>query len=288
MAIFTRRAWLAGLAATGLTAIVRRAHAGPVQDDLSGRTPNPHMTHGAIRARTIAALPYERVAVPGHRAQAEWQRLREAGTGWPVVIGDDEQLDRIAEQYGLDEPAIFPEQGMSRPLRSPAAILEAAAALDFPDDLARWPGSYQQEDLVAPEGRWPDDPPVPSSGLSVAYDMLSGRPLPNVHILMIPTNSSWEVPAYLRWGDWNACPPPEFHVAALRSWHDRHGAELVGINADTMNLRVRTRPGSRADALALARAQYRYCPDIVDQGVGTLAALAAVLTADDWWHFWWD
>ena len=55
-----------------------------------------------------------------------------------------------------------------------------------------------------------------------------------------------------------------------------------------MNIRVERRPGTRDEALNLAREQYAYCNDIVDQGVGTLSTLAAELTAHDWWYFWWD
>ena len=34
--------------------------------------------------------------------------------------------------------------------------------------------------------------------------------------------------------------------------------------------------------------QFAYCPDIVDQGAGTLEALAAVLVNASVWFFWWD
>ncbi|HSG35259.1 MAG TPA: DUF4253 domain-containing protein, partial [Sphingomonadaceae bacterium] len=98
----------------------------------------------------------------------------------------------------------------------------------------------------------------------------------------------WEVPAYLRWGGWNACPPPEVHVAALRSWNERYGAELVGISGDALNLRVSSRPQTKEEATELAFEQFYYCADIVDQGVGTIANLAATLEAQDWWFFWWD
>jgi hypothetical protein len=89
-------------------------------------------------------------------------------------------------------------------------------------------------------------------------------------------------------GDWNACPPPEYHVAALRSWHNAFGADLVGINRHTMNLRAAGRPTTREAAAKLARQQYAYCPDIVDQGVGTVSALAATLMTSEWWYLWWD
>jgi hypothetical protein len=52
---------------------------------------------------------------------------------------------------------------------------------------------------------------------------------------------------------------------------------LVGLSHDVVNIRVRRRPKTRGEALDLAREQYSYCSDIVDQGVGTLNALAAAL-----------
>jgi hypothetical protein len=106
--------------------------------------------------------------------------------------------------------------------------------------------------------------------------------------VLVPTDDWTTVPAHLRWGGWNACPAPEYHIAALRAWRDRFGAELVGLAFDTMNLRVARRPQTRPEALDIAREQYLYCSDIVDQGVGTLSALAATLMASDWWFFWWD
>jgi Domain of unknown function (DUF4253) len=118
--------------------------------------------------------------------------------------------------------------------------------------------------------------------------MIGGRPLPKVHIVTLPTTQSWEVPAWLRWGNWNGCPPAAYHCAALRDWQARFGAELVAINHDTINIRVKRRPADRAEALALAREHYAYCPDTVDQGMDTIEALAALLLVSDWWFFWWD
>ena len=55
-----------------------------------------------------------------------------------------------------------------------------------------------------------------------------------------------------------------------------------------MDLRVARPRQSRADALDLAREHYVYCADIVDQGVGTLSAMAALLLGNERWSFWWD
>src|SRR5262249_5334448 len=92
----------------------------------------------------------------------------------------------------------------------------------------------------------------------------------------------------LRWGGWNECPAAEYHVAAMRSWRDRYGAELVGMSSGMLNFRVTAKPKTREEALALAREQYIYCADLIDQGVQTYSALAADLMANDWWYFWWD
>ncbi|MBW6525735.1 DUF4253 domain-containing protein [Sphingomonas sp. RHCKR7] len=211
-----------------------------------------------------------------------------------MIIGDDEQLDAIAEQYSSQDQAVFPwaPPGVASPFGNaraptPAAILAEAATLTFPASLARWSGT--DPDLPEPPlGEWPMRSAVEETGLTVASDVLSGRFFRLVHILLIPTTHSWEVPAYLRWGDWNGCPPPAQHVAALRHWHERFGVELVGMDRDTLNLRATRRPADREAALALAHEQYRYCQDIIDQGVGSLSELAALLMNKDWWFFWWD
>jgi hypothetical protein len=239
----------------------------------------------------IDKLPFKRVTVAGAQALSEWQRLRALGEGWPVVIGGDEAISRIAEQIALEDA------------KKPAAILAKAATMRHPESLARhraaetarWK-AYEKsqgnigeiEDTPPPTvGVWPEAPPG-ALGLEVANDILSQKPYDQVHILIIPTQHGYEVPAYLNWGGWNECPPPAIHVAALRRWHQDYGAELIGISGDVINLRVTKRPATRGAALALSHDQYLYCADIVDQGVETISNLAAGLMNSDWWYFWWD
>jgi hypothetical protein len=274
------------------------------------------------RERAIAAFPFEQIECPGDQALSTWQGLVTSGRGAPVVVGDYDAFVRIAEMVpelpGFvreNTPEILQkavclrhpvdlinqranEMEKARELiqqrreTKPGAPLPDFLKTIFPDMPITQPN---REDLIAamsadyvPEvGEWPTEAPV-SPGLSVAADFRSGEPLALTYIILVPTDDWTTIPAHLRWGNWNGCPAPEYHVAALRSWRDRFGAELVGLSSDVMNIRVRHRPKSRGEALELAREQYSYCSDIVDQGVGTLNALAAGLMENDWWYFWWD
>jgi hypothetical protein len=143
-----------------------------------------------------------------------------------------------------------------------------------------------QERKPPPLGEWPTEAESFSEWLSAAGDYRG--PLQKVYVAFIPTDDATTIPAHLRYGGWNACPHPEYHVAALRCWRDRYGAELIGLSSDRMDLRVARRPQSRAEALELASEHYMYCNDIVDQDLGTLSKLAACLMANDRWAFWWD
>lgn len=284
----TRRLVIGGLAATGLAVAKQPTHAEQVLPNLSHLSPEQRAKYEAMRARMMAAFAYEMVTVPGTQALAEWEKLKSEGRGRPVIIGGDNDLERIADQFTMADPIV---SGVSIPglqVRSPKDILAAATKLTFPTDLQKWSGAYKADDLRAPKGDWPVKVGAEPPGPSVATDIVSGKFHDRVHILLIPAREGWQVPAYLRWGDWNACPPPEYHVAALRSWHKEFSAELVGMNGDTINLRAANRPTTREHALKLAQEQYRYCPDIIDQGVGTISNLAAALMSSEWWYLWWD
>jgi len=275
----------------------------------------------------MANFPFELVATTGDKALEKWSELKSAGRGIPVVVGcDDEKhpFENLLIPFDTDRPEGTPPPRsveevlkMAEGIRFPAdlaAFKEAenrdatrwlmerlGASPDFPlpeivvTENGKTRTLSREETLAAvlpdrrgpPIGEWPTST-NPSMGLSVAYELLSGLPCPKVQIALIPTDDWTTIPAHLRWGGWNACPRAEYHVAALRTWRDRYGAELVGLSFDTMNLRVKTKPGTREEALALARDQYVYCTDIVDQGVDTLRALAFDLMSNDWWYFWWD
>lgn len=278
-----------------------------------------------MRAKALANFPFKLIEVPGKDAMTKWQELKSAMSGTPIILGGEEHFHNILypfapyegppeharsartlqEVMAASEQIRFPEQLFAkRKAEDSSARATVEAMRDNPNawvptiiqlDKEGHSRTLSREEAIAsmlgdrgePLGEWPTTADE-SPGLTIATDALSGKPLDKVYLTVIPTDDWTTIPAHLRWGDWNANPAPEWHVAALRSWRNRYDIELVGLSFDTMNVRVRSNPKSRDEAIALAREQYAYCSDVVDQGVQTISQLAKDIMANDWWYFWWD
>lgn len=238
----------------------------------------PWIAHETAQARPAAIasarwqtavqhFPYRLYETSGTQALAAWERLKRKGEGSPVVIGSHEDVMLLSERLeaattGTIEIPIDAQDGQS----------------------AGRAGNGQGWPQI---GAWPAEAPE-SPDLSVAMDMSTGEVREKVFLALLPAGDASAIPAHLRFGGKPARPQAEHRIAALRSWRARYGAELVGASDDTLNIRVKSRPQTRAEALALAREQYEFCPDIVDKCLGDLSSLAAMLMEEDWWHFWWD
>lgn len=223
---------------------------------------------------------------PGQQAIALWEALREKTVPlgyWPLILGrQSESLTRSERTDSWPIPASRKE------------ILAAAALVDLDvwarpvgADPAAEPGFDPQEfaefgDFFAPEAM------QPNHQFSVHLNLLTHQPYKEVGLAFLPVTSGWEVPAFFQIGGWNACPPPEVHVRLLQQWQQQYGAELVGYTGDVLELKVQRPPQNLEEARPLARLQYAYCPDIVEQGVQTLENLARTLVNSTVWYFWWD
>ena len=113
-------------------------------------------------------------------------------------------------------------------------------------------------------------------------------PLKNVIVLLVPTIYSWQVPAYIGFGNFNANPETAVHVAAMKHWHNAYGADLISLKDDNLEVYVRRPPKDESTAMKLAREHFIYCPDNVHQGTGTIGKLAGRLCRAHFWNFWWD
>lgn len=219
------------------------------------------------------------IAVGGEKAPLAWLTFRaqyDNTTLWPVIIGDEDAVKTMDPATNADSTS------------SPRESLSLAGKVDPADWFAaRCKENAEDERGGFPEADWPAAAEL-CPGFFATRDALSNRPHQQVYLALVQTKDFTKVPAILRFGDWNACPRPEIHVALLRYWRDKYGAELVSLAGDILECRVSKRPQTREEALTLAKEQYAYCSDIVDQGVGSIQALAASLQISDFWYFWWD
>ncbi|MFN7956299.1 MAG: DUF4253 domain-containing protein [bacterium] len=218
-----------------------------------------------------------RSLVPERSALSVWRALRaldsEAGC-WPTVIGgpDDEAAHRASLRESLD---------------STDAILREGLALDVDLWLAE-EASTDPDLLHELDGGWPNTPAAPITHHLGDVPFWRLRRAGNATLLWVETPHGWDVPAIVRFGGWNSCPPTHVHVAMLKRWHERFGACLVGLSRDRLEVEVARRPRGRGEALALAREQFLYCDELVLTEHGSLPALAACLLASDVWSFRWD
>lgn len=218
----------------------------------------------------------------GRNGPALWEGLRKQLPPhgyWPAVLGDD---DSLARHRGFAVEAAA---------QSPSDIVAQAASIRVDKLLEQLRQGCLDPDN--PDDSGPEDGEIfedaePVRAFSSCFNALSGKAYPRVWIGMFPTVESCDIPAHLGFGDWNACPKPHEHVAVLKHWAERYGVELVTAASDIIELRAARRPATREEALSLAREQFYYCSDIVEQGVGSIATLAKLLMEGNFWFFWWD
>ncbi len=110
-----------------------------------------------------------------------------------------------------------------------------------------------------------------------------------VWMLLVPTPSPWEAPAYIPLTGGNIFAAP-WHIAAARRWWREYGARIVAARSDVYISRVDRPPADPAAALALAKQHVRYCSDrlVEDTRGSRLEVLAGELLGASTWWFWWD
>jgi hypothetical protein len=215
----------------------------------------------AIKPKFI--FPFETREVNGEESMAAFEAARTEGKGVPVIIGGDElTVQSLADMmsYQKSTPDEYIRKAETNPNPYPAKSSPKLPKI--------WPrvGPFDNE----------------RNPFSIHLHPEGFKPI--VTIAYIPTQSSADIPAYLKLGSWNAVPEAEVFVALLRKWRREYGAELVALSTDTIDIRVTRRPTTRQEALAIAREHAKFCPSTEV----TLAERAAELMQLDWWHFWWD
>lgn len=233
--------------------------------------PPPGLRPLAARGkRTLWGFPTSRTD-----ALAQRTRLRELtnATGlYPLIITSRlspmlEQIDDGGDpESSLAWAAGFDGRGYLRE-RARECLAENESEADFSEEAAH-PGEPDGFALLADDDLEKDS---------------------DFFILLIPTTKPWEVFAHLQYGGWNEYPSAEEHVAVMKHWFDRYGAEPVIVTGDVIEMLVARPPVDRAGAEELALEQFGYTyGDLVYQGYEEFARLAAALRGRKHWFFWWD
>ena len=177
--------------------------------------------------------------------------------------------------------------------RHPQEILYDANSFNFDTWIS---AAREKAREIAEETGVPYPHPGQFEGPSVQTDAIAAavsaplRPgaLNEAYIGVFQTADPTEVPAILDCGGWNDFPMAEVHVGLHRRWRDRDGARLIGHSHDLLTFHVLRPPNSQNEAFALAEEQFAYCPDIIQQGYGSLGRLAGALLGSRTWQLWWD
>jgi hypothetical protein len=74
-------------------------------------------------------------------------------------------------------------------------------------------------------------------------------------------------------------------VRKLQAWDESCGVDVFHAETDTIELSLMELP---VDMQAFANDVYEFCPDIVDQGVGSVEALERLIRDSRQVHLWWD
>lgn len=218
--------------------------------------------------------PYELFHVPGKKTIEKLWELRARGTGIPIILGNQDDFEGIMDTMESND------------LYSPEELVEKSIQID-PIAWLLQKQELDREYYDIETGEWPTDV-YPINSLSSYFDVRTGQPYSEAIVTILPCTESWQAPCYLCFGSWNGIPEPEEHAALLRYWCKKYEATVVSMTQDTIELIVKRPPNTKSDAMKLAKQHYIYCNDRVDQGSGSLEALALNLLDAPVWYFWWD
>jgi hypothetical protein len=189
-----------------------------------------------------------------------------------VVVGSDEFKEMVTEHVELAG-------------KGPQTTLKKVDRISGSDWLKKGIRKWVTDE--APLGKWPAKPPRIKEW-ALNRNILSGHVHDTVYVARVKISASWEIPAVFQFGGGNDVPQTEVHCAVWKYWEKEFGAHIVGISHDIIEAKVFAPPASKERALELAKEQYAYCSDIVNQGAETIARLGAMLLNSDQWYFWWD
>ena len=201
----------------------------------------------------------------------------------PVLVAAD---DLLLEELTLDEEG--------EELSSQQAAQRRAKLLETPlpsvqELLTQWGADLDKEWLKKVEGQLAKGDTIAEFASFEDYSSDNGRTLPVV-LAKIPTREPWKIFAWLPMGGWNECPDPVSMMAICKYWYEAHRAVPAAMSHDILEFSLERPLSDPETAWKLAREQYAFCPDRIDQAGknASIGQLADTLLRSTVWFFWWD
>ncbi|AMW20789.1 DUF4253 domain-containing protein [Mycobacteroides chelonae] len=202
---------------------------------------------------------------------------------------------RLAGRF--DRTGLWPlaSRGLSGDLRRPWSDAEDLRHLVEPADVDAFDAkSFLVKEVSSANAAAVDVPVVPITLEQRTQPPQRALPLTADHLeqgsllILVPTARPADALNALGWTHGVNYDLSEAALAAvLRSWEDRFGAVLTGVDFDAIDVEV-TRPPGADLSVAVGYEHYGFCPDNIDQGAGTLSAYARQISGARTWKFWWD
>jgi hypothetical protein len=114
---------------------------------------------------------------------------------------------------------------------------------------------------------------------------LSRNPPPGVELVVAPGKDQFDILRVAATDGTNYGLGTEAIVTELKAWDRDFGIDIWQAETDTVQLRLKKPP---KDMMAFARRVYAFCPDIVDQGTGSVEELARTIAREKAVYLWWD
>jgi hypothetical protein len=111
---------------------------------------------------------------------------------------------------------------------------------------------------------------------------IKGRP---DSVSLLKTSDPYDMLRTMGTNGWNYEISPEMVIARLKKWDAAFGLTLSGVGFDWVQARFQRRP---ANMLEFAKEVYAFCADVVEQGTGTVEALAEEMKRTNTLFLWWD
>ncbi len=137
-------------------------------------------------------------------------------------------------------------------------------------------------------GDFPEEEADMPKGFFISLMNYKGEMESEIILAKIPTANPWELAVWMPMGGFNDCPKPAEQMAVFRYWYEKYGAIPALVSYDIWEMELSKPPVTNEECEQLACEQYAFCYDIVDQGVGSIRALASELRHATTWYFWWD